>query len=41
MRYRLGLPAHGQRTHSNAQTTRAFKNAIVRFVKARLWGYRL
>lgn len=40
-RFRLGLPARGQRTHSNAATTRRFRSAVVVYIKARYWAKRL
>jgi len=40
-RYRLGLPARNQRTHSNAKTTRRFRSAVVSYVKDKLWFRKL
>jgi hypothetical protein len=40
-RYRLGLPARRQRTHSNAKTTRRFRSALVSYVKEKLWFRKL
>ncbi len=40
-RYRLGLPAHGQRTHSNAATTRHIRNATTEYLKANFWFKKL
>jgi len=40
-RYRLGLPARRQRTHSNAKTTRRFRSALVAYVREKLWFRKL
>jgi hypothetical protein len=40
-RYRLGLPARNQRTHSNAKTTRRFRSNVVSYVKDKLWFRKL
>lgn len=40
-KYRLGLPVRGQRTHSNAKTTRRFRSNIVSYVKDKLWFRKL
>ena len=40
-RYRLGLPARGQRTHSNAATTRRIRNAITEHLRERYWARKL
>jgi hypothetical protein len=40
-RFRLGLPARGQRTHSNAATTRRIRNVVISYIKARYWTKRL
>lgn len=34
-RYKLGLPAHGQRTHSNASTVGRVKDAAAAFIRRR------
>ena len=41
LRYRLGLPARGQRTHTNASTTGRHSNSAVRFLKANLYDKRV
>ncbi len=41
IRYRLGLPSRGQRTHSNAQTVSRHKDQTVSILKNTLWRYRL
>jgi hypothetical protein len=40
-RYRLGLPVHTRRTHSNAATTRRMGGVTVRYIRARFWGRKL
>ena len=40
-RYRLGLPARNQRTHSNAKTTRRFRSVMVTYIKDKLWFRKL
>ena len=40
-RYRLGLPAHGQRTHSNASTTRRIKNIVTEHIRSKYWFRKL
>lgn len=40
-RYRLGLPARGQRTHSNAKTTRRMRSNVVTYVREKLWFRKL
>jgi hypothetical protein len=40
-RYRLGLPARNQRTHSNARTTRRLRSYVVAYVRDKLWFRKL
>ena len=40
-RYRLGLPARNQRTHSNAKTTRRLRSCVVTYVREKLWFRKL
>jgi hypothetical protein len=40
-RYRLGLPARGQRTHTNACTTHRVRDAAARHIRAEFWVRRL
>lgn len=40
-RYRLGLPSRGQRTHTNAATTRHVRTTILTYIRSRYWFSRL
>ncbi len=40
-RYKLGLPARGQRTHSNAATSRRVRNAVATYLRTYYWFSRL